>query len=79
MVVGGMNESQSLLITPKPFEGENLAGYILRLTEENFYEKVSHIYLLSDLWKTVKGRSKNGNLLNPLTDNMEKLSELPMA
>lgn len=78
MVVGGMskNNSQSLLITPKPFGDESLSGYILRLTEENFYEKVSHIYLLSNLWETVVGRSKNGNLLNPLNDNLEKLSEL---
>lgn len=71
-----MSEIRTLLITPKPFEDESLAGYILRLTEANFYEKVSHIYLLSDLWEIVKGRSKNGNLLNPLIDNMERLGGL---
>ncbi|MEH7355288.1 TniQ family protein [Neobacillus drentensis] len=71
-----MCESQSLLKTPKPFEDESLAGYVLRLTEGNFYEKVSYIYLSSDLWEIVRRRSKNGNLLNPLNDNMEKLSEI---
>ncbi|NHM29931.1 TniQ family protein [Neobacillus terrae] len=71
-----MSKCRSLLMTPKPFDDESLAGYILRLTEANFYEKISDIYLLSNLWEILKGRSKNGNLLNPLNDNMQKLSEL---
>lgn len=71
-----MANKKTLLICPKPFNDESLAGYILRLTERNFYEKISHIYIMSDLWETVKGRSSNGNLLSPLKVNMNNLCEL---
>ena len=71
-----MSEGQSLMKIPKPYGDESLAGYVLRLTEANFYEKVSYIYLMADLWEIVIKRSKNGNLLNPFNDNMKKLSEL---
>jgi hypothetical protein len=59
-----MRIRQSLLRTPKLYEDESLAGYILRLTENNFYEKVSEIYLLSDLWLTIIRNSikKHSNL-----------------
>jgi TniQ len=69
-------ENQTLLIAPKPYPDESFSGYILRLTELNFYEELSHIYLLSGLWLSVQRRSKNGNLIDPFKDDLSLLSNL---
>lgn len=66
----------SLLMTPKPYHDESLAGYIVRLTEKNFYERTGDIYVMSGLSKVVQGRSNNGNLLNPFKDNFKRICEL---
>lgn len=43
-----MNKGKALLMIPKPYD-ESLAGFLLRLTEENFYEKANEIYILEDV------------------------------
>lgn len=67
---------KSLLMTPKPYHDESLAGYIVRLTERNFYEQANNIYVMSGLSEITEVSRGNGNFLNPLVHNLERLSEL---
>ncbi|WP_166481727.1 TniQ family protein [Scytonema sp. UIC 10036] len=49
-----INSHQTLLLTPTPYPSESLAGYLLRLTEKNYYESPNWILQLAGL-KAQKG------------------------
>jgi hypothetical protein len=61
-----------LLRRPHPYENESLSGYIIRLTERNYYPSVNWILRLSGL----KPRRLPTNVFNPNTDSFSQLSFL---
>jgi hypothetical protein len=62
---------QFLLRTASPYKDESLAGYILRLTEKNYYESPRWIWQLAGLSQYIC----NPNRLFPPQDNLDRLSQ----
>ncbi|MES1024885.1 TniQ family protein [Gloeocapsa sp. BRSZ] len=63
---------KKLLRRPRPKRDESLAGYIIRLTESNYYPSPNWIFHLSSLNK----RGIYANLFYPHKDDLHKLSLL---
>lgn len=68
------NKNNQILYNPSPYLDESLGGYLLRLTEANFFEKVYWIYDLAGL---ISFRVPlNPYLINSETEDLSKLSQL---
>ena len=61
--------NKKLLRRPRPYPMESLAGYIIRLTENNHYPSVNWIFQMSGL----KKRGIYANVFSPKTDNLSQL------
>lgn len=67
-----MYTSTKLLRRPRPYPDESLAGYIIRLAENNWYYSPNLIWLLSNL----KKRGKYANAFHPKKDDLSQLALL---
>ncbi|KYC34796.1 hypothetical protein WA1_49620 [Scytonema hofmannii PCC 7110] len=67
-----MSNTQKLLRRPRPYPDESLAGYIIRLTENNYYHHPKLIFQISGL----KTRGVYANVFIPEQDNLSLLSLL---
>lgn len=63
---------KKLLRRPRPEKDESLAGYIIRLTESNYYPSPNWIFQMSSLNK----RGIHTNVFYPYKDDLQKLSLL---
>ncbi|WP_158506191.1 TniQ family protein [Synechocystis sp. PCC 7509] len=64
-----MSCNKKLLRRPRPYPMESLAGYIIRLTENNHYPSVNWIFQMSGL----KKRGMYANVFSPTIDNLSQL------
>ncbi len=67
-----MELKRRLLRRPRPYPDESLAGYVIRLTEANYYESPSRIFQMSG----VRQRVIYANIFNQQKDNLSRLSFL---
>lgn len=67
-----MKLKRRLLRRPKPYPDESLAGYIIRLTEANYYEFPGRIFQMSGL----RQRVIYANIFNQEKDDLSRLSFL---
>lgn len=61
-----------LLCRPRPYENEDLAGYILRLSQVNHYSSPQWIYNLAE----IPQYAANGNFCDRTTQDFSKLAKL---
>ncbi|WP_408036859.1 TniQ family protein [Tolypothrix bouteillei] len=66
-----MSNTQKLLRRPRPYPDESLAGYIIRLTENNYYHHPKLIFQISGL----KTRGVYANVFIPEQDNLSCFQE----
>ncbi|HEY9769455.1 MAG TPA: TniQ family protein [Coleofasciculaceae cyanobacterium] len=71
MKIGNL-EPNILLRRPKPYEDEDLAGYILRLSQVNRYSSPQWIYNLA----SIPQYAANGNFCDRTTSDFSKLAQL---
>lgn len=64
--------ARRLLRRPRPYPDESLAGYIIRLTENNYYPDPNWIFQMSGL----KRRGIYANVFIPELDDLSRLSQL---
>lgn len=65
-------KSRRLLRRPRPYSDESLAGYIIRLTEANYYSSPKWIFQMSGL----RARGIYGNVFNREKDDLSRLSNI---
>lgn len=67
-----MELKRRLLRRPRPYHDESLAGYIIRLTEANYYSSTNRIFQMSKL----RRRAIYANVFHPKQDDLSELSFL---
>ncbi|MGQ4646635.1 TniQ family protein [Lyngbya aestuarii] len=65
-------KSRRLLRRPRPYPDESLGGYIIRLTETNYYSSPKWIFQMSGL----RARGIYGNVFNREKDDLSRLSNI---